>query len=271
MVTRTPPPRLPRRSQSLDPSWSDAYSWRRRLMISTISRCDRPPDGRIVTLAARPLRSSRAVMLRIDSTLTVITSSTRAEPAGPGRQVVEARPGRACGSWRRRSSRPGRSRSRRTSDSRPWSRTSRRARTGSIELRGRTTANCESPTRMPMIVRRDVEQRGVVGLAGEDAGVLRGAERDDLVGVRAFATACGRKMCSTIVRRPPATGSCRRPASTSSTSAAVMSASTERAAARRRRAGRAGPWSRSRTGLAAHRALEVDRRAVLHRWRGTAG
>src|SRR5205085_2697220 len=59
-------------------------SWRRRLMISTISRCESPPDGRITTLASRPPLSSRALTVTMPSTSTVIASSTRTEPAGPG-------------------------------------------------------------------------------------------------------------------------------------------------------------------------------------------
>ena len=78
MVTRTPPLFISGSGATCE------VSARRRLMISTISRCDSPPDGRIVTLASLPLFGSRAVTERIDSTSTVITSSTRVEPGGPG-------------------------------------------------------------------------------------------------------------------------------------------------------------------------------------------
>ena len=116
-----------------------------------------------------------------------------------------ARPGRACGSSRRRSTRPGRARSTRTSGSSVVVANSRRARTGSIELRGTTTANCESPTLMPMSCGVTSSSAASSDSPARMPAYARGAERDDLVGVRALATASCRRSARPIVlhRRPP--------------------------------------------------------------------
>ena len=151
-----------------------------------------------------------------------------------------ARPGRACGSSQRRSTRPGRARSRRTSGSRDVVANSLRARTGSIELRGIITANRVSPTLMPMSCGVTSSSAASSASPDEDAGVRGGAERDDLVGVRALATACVAKIRSTM--RCTAGHRVMPPTSrTSSTSPALEAGVGERAPARCLERDRAGP------------------------------
>ena len=147
-----------------EPPVETELSRRRRLMISTISRCESPPDGRIVTVDWRPVlqlaRGDREQRLDVDGDHEL---DAHGYPAGPGGRsssvtwpslrffvtscrlaLIELDRDVLLILVRRREHAAGAHRQHRVA-------------------RQHRRRSCESPTLDADVVRRDVEQRRIVG------------------------------------------------------------------------------------------------------------